>query len=114
MVKTNQDIVGEQYIKHDDGVLAVSDADKKIAWKRYHEKLFNTEFAWNRNSLSQTGTVNGVPGLIGKDMVRESIRKAAHPSGVVSEMVKVAGEAVVGMITGLVNQIIIERVIPAE
>ena len=39
--------------------------------------------------------------------------KAAHPSGLVSEIVKVAGETGFEMITDLVNQIIVE-VIPAE
>ena len=52
-------------------------------------------------------------------MVRESINKtdngkAAGPSGLVSKMVKVAGEARVDMITDLVNRIIVERVIPAK
>ena len=37
MVKTDQNIIDEQCIKN--GVLAVSDEDKKIAWKIYHEKL---------------------------------------------------------------------------
>ena len=31
MIKTNQDIIGVQCIRNDDGALAVSDADKKIA-----------------------------------------------------------------------------------
>ena len=41
-------------------------------------------------------------------------RKIVRPSGVVSEMVKKAGEAGVGMITDLVNLIIVVEVIPAE
>ena len=39
--------------------------------------------------------------------------KAAHRSSLVSETVKVAGETGFEMITGLVNQIVVE-VIPAE
>ena len=31
---------------------------KKMAWKSYHEKLSNTQFAWDKNSLSQADTVN--------------------------------------------------------
>ena len=50
MVKTNQDTVGEQCIRNDDGVMAVSQS-KKIAWKKYHEKLLNAGFAWDRNIL---------------------------------------------------------------
>ena len=45
MVKTNQVIIGEQYVRNDDGALAVSDENKKIAWKIHHEKLLNTKFA---------------------------------------------------------------------
>ena len=30
--------------RNDDGVLALSNKDKNIAWKTYHEKLFNTDF----------------------------------------------------------------------
>ena len=42
--KTNKDIIGEQHMRNDDGILEVSDA-YKITWKRYYEKLLNTEFA---------------------------------------------------------------------
>ena len=42
----------------DDGVLAVcDDEDMKTASKSHHEKLLNTEFAWDRNDLTQTETV---------------------------------------------------------
>ena len=40
--------------------------------------------------------------------------KGAGRSGVVPEIVKVAGEAGVDIIIGLVNQIIIKRIIQAE
>ena len=71
--------------------------EKKRTWKTYHEKLLNTEFAWDRNSLFQADTITIISYSIDKDMVRESIskkknRKAAGLSGVVSEMVKTAGE----------------------
>ena len=46
-------------IRNDDGVPAVSDEDKKIVWNSYHEKLLNTEFAWNMNNLLQVDTVSG-------------------------------------------------------
>ena len=41
-------------------------------------------------------------------------RKAAGPSVIMSEMINAAGEAGVDMITKLVNQIIVQGVIPAE
>ena len=33
----------------------------KIAWKNYYEKLLNTEFIWDRNSLSQADTASSAP-----------------------------------------------------
>ena len=81
----------------------------------------NKEFAWKKNSFSQANTASGVPRLLEKDMVRESISKMkngkiAVPSGVVSDMVKAgeAGEAGVDMIMDQVNKIIVKEVIPAE
>ena len=57
IVKTNQDVIGEQYIRYGDGVLSLSDDSKKIDWKSY-EKLLNAEFAWDRivvwDSLTQS------------------------------------------------------------
>ena len=58
----------------------------------------NTEFAWDRNSLSQADKITSLPCSIDKDTVRESVSKikngkAGELSGVVSEMVKKAGEA---------------------
>ena len=89
MVKINQDIIGEQYFYW---------WKKKRTWKTYHEQLLNTEFAWDRNNLSNADTITSIPCSIAKDTVRESIskiknEKAAELSGIVSEMVKKAGEA---------------------
>ena len=73
--------------------------------------LLNTEVTWDRKSLSQADTVSRVPCLIDKDMLRESINKIKNarivgPSSVLLEMVKVAGEVRLDMMTDLVNQII--------
>ena len=73
MVKTYQDITGAQYIKNDDGVMIVSDEYEKIALKG--EKLLNTKFAGDRNSLSQADHVSGVTRVIDKEMVRDIISK---------------------------------------
>ena len=69
MVKTNPNMIGEQYIRNGDGVLTGIDEDKKIAWKSYHEKLLNTEYAWDGISLSQVDIVSSAPQLIAKVMV---------------------------------------------
>ena len=64
----------------------------------YHEQILNTEFAWDRDSLSQADTITSIPCSIDKDTVRKEISKikngkAAELSGVLSEMVQTAGEA---------------------
>ena len=51
MVNTNQGIIREQYMRSNNGALAVKDENKKIAWKNYHSKLLNTR------SLHGIGTV---------------------------------------------------------
>ena len=66
--------------------------------------------------MSEADKVSDAPRLTDKDVIRESIskmmnEKAAGPSGVVSEIVREAG---IDINTDLVNQIIGERVIPAE
>ena len=72
-VKINQHVINEQWcIRIDNGVLTVSDLDEKTAWKRYYEKLLNTEFLWDRNSLFQADIISDAPRLIGKDMAKES------------------------------------------
>ena len=80
-------------------------------WKSY-EKLLITEFVLGRNSSSRVDAVNNVPHLIDKDMIRELIskmknRKAAGPSGLVSEMIKSAGGTGFDRITDLVNKVIV-------
>ena len=62
--------------------------------------------------MSQADTVAIVTCSTDKDMIRESVSKMkngnnARPSGLVSEMVKVARETGVSMITDLVNQIFV-------
>ena len=42
MVKINQDIICKQCIRDDNDVSGVSDEDKKMAWKSYHENFMNT------------------------------------------------------------------------
>ena len=42
MVKTYQDIISKQCMRNDNGVLTVSDEDKKIVRKSKHEKLLST------------------------------------------------------------------------
>ena len=53
MIKTNQAINCKKCKGNDDVVLVANDKDKKTARKGYHGKHLNTDFAWDRNFLSQ-------------------------------------------------------------
>ena len=39
MKNTNQDVVGEKCIRNDEGNLASTEEEKKLAWKSHYEKL---------------------------------------------------------------------------
>ena len=47
-------------------------------------------------------------------MVREGINKASGSSGLVSKMVKSVGKGGINMITGPINQMLIDSFVPAE
>ena len=77
MVKTNQYIIDEQFIRNV-GVLAVSSEDKKIAWKSYHEKLLSTGFAWDWNSLSHVRMWNCKRFIILRQLQEKYLTKKMH------------------------------------
>ena len=55
-------------------IVAVNEEGKKTAWKSYYKNLLNTEFTWDRNSLSQVDPVNNAAILINKSIVRKAGR----------------------------------------
>ena len=92
---------------------------RKQAWKSYYNKLLNTEFVWDRNSLSTVEPIAGPAMRIERDWVKSAINKmksnkAAGPSGIVSEMLKASSEAGIDLVTDLVNSILNEGVIPTD
>ena len=63
------DSKGDVQTNHDEWVV-----HKEWRWcvgsvigKSYHEKLLNSEFAWDKNSLSEANTVIGPQYLLNKD-----------------------------------------------
>ena len=96
MRKSNQDVVGEQCVRDDTGTLACTEEAQKKAWHSHYNHLLNVEFDWDQDSLSQAVPVDE-PVKVEKSMVKEAISKmkdgkAAGPSGISVEMVKVGGE----------------------
>ena len=90
MDRTNQDVVGEKCVRNDAGELSLSDDDRMKAWVEHYSRLPNVEFEWPSDLLPEVPPVEGPH--IGKTLGKMKQGKAADPSGVISEMLKAAGE----------------------
>ena len=71
-------------------------------WSEYYEKLLNEESDWRRDKLEKVDPVNGPA----EDIKASEVREASGPSGVVSEMLKAAGESGVEWLTSIFNGVI--------
>ena len=85
---------------------------KNYVWKAHYEQLLNVEFDWDDSSLSIEPSIEGLAIKITKDMVAESVMKmkegkAFSPSGIVIEMVNGVGDAMLDVITDLIDLIIV-------
>ena len=83
----------------------------KASYCQYYEKLLNEEFDWRRDKLDKVEPVSGPAEEIKCSEVREAIAKSKSdkvfsPSGVVSEMLKAAGEPGVQWVTSIFNGVI--------
>ncbi len=59
IVKTNQDVVGEGFVRDDKGELALDDSAKKEAWRSYYSQLLNEEFDWDHENLCPADPIEG-------------------------------------------------------
>ena len=97
MGKDNKDIVGGGYIKDSSGLLTVDEDKVREVWRAHFDDLLNVEFSWDKKSLVESDAISGPAECISKEEVRAAmaamkVGKAGGPSGVVSEMLKAAGE----------------------
>ena len=60
MVKINQNIIGNQCIRNNDGVLAVRDEDEKVTWKSNHKKLLNFQAPIPQNGQTQSNNLSAI------------------------------------------------------
>ena len=114
----NQDVIGEKFIRGDDGNFSIDDTSKNLAWKQHCERLLNIEFPRSQN-LPHVDPVAGPAQFITSDDVLKSLRpmknrKAAGTSGVVAEMLKDAPDISCKIIADLMNTIIREGKVPAD
>ena len=112
----NTDVTGNKCVKDN---LVLGDKKKLCVWKAHYEQLLKVEFDWNDSSLSIEPSVEGPAIKITNDMVAEAVLtikegKTRGPSGIVIEMAKVGGNAMLDVITDLINLIIKEKQIPDD
>ena len=74
VVRTNQDVVGEGFVRDDNGELAISDSAMKEAWRSYYSQLLNEEFDWDHDSLSHADPIEG-PAV---KIEREKLGRKSH------------------------------------
>ena len=115
----NQDIVGDKYVRDDDGNLAVDEKAKLEAWITHYERLLNVEFSWDKANLPDETPVEGPPIVITVEMVAKALKKmkkgkAPGPSGIIVEMILAAGDELLASIAHLTNRIICESTIPED
>ena len=111
--------MGEKPVKNDAGQLSLDEEAKKEAWREHYERLLNVEFPWNPEDLSEESPVEGPSEPITLEMITKAISKmasgkAAGPSGIVAEMLKLVGEAGAVQVRDLIEDIISEGCISTD
>ena len=112
-------VVGDKPVKNDAGEMSMSEDSKQKAWLEHYQRLLNFEFDWDPDHLSYQSPVEGPPIPITTDMVKKAIsqmkaRKAPGPSGIVVEMIRVAGDMGASMIRDLAVAIICDGKVPSD
>jgi len=98
MVEANKDVAGGGRLKGSDGKIVVEEEKKLEIWRTYFEKLATEEFEWDSNGIKTANVVSGPIDRITYEEVKLAISKmkegkAVGPSGVVTEMLKAAGDS---------------------
>ena len=110
--RENADVVGDKLVKNDAGEMSMSEDSKQKDWLEHYQRLFNVEFDWDPDHLSDEPPVEGPPIPITTDMVKK-VSKALGPSGIVVEMIRAAGDMGVSMIPDLAAAVICDGKVPS-
>ena len=73
--RDNVHVVGEKFVRNDDGKLTLSVSDKLKAWQSHYQKLLNIKFPWNAANMSEAVPVEGPAIKITPEMVSKAISK---------------------------------------
>ena len=109
----NTDVTGSKCVKDKKNNFILGDKEKCV-WKAHYEQLLNVEFIWDDGSLSIEPSVEGPAIKITKDMVTEVVLKMKEGivcglSGIVIGIFKTGGDAMLDVITDLINLTIKEE-----
>ena len=119
MVRRNRDIVGASCMKGSDGKIVVDEDKLMEVWRAHYDGISNEEFAWDREGLTNVSPVCGPSEKISAVEVDVAIgkmkqRKSGGPTGVVSEMLKAAGETGTMWMTDVCNAVVRDGKIPED
>ena len=104
--KDKKDIVGIPCIRGKGGEMKVALKDRIEVWEEYAKKLLNEENEWN--GISKAETNEGPCESVSEEAVKDALNKmksgkAAGPSGVTADLLKVCGEDGVKRLTEVAN-----------
>jgi len=119
MNRRNKDVVGEKCVSNDAGKLSLSDKEKMKAWVEHYARLVNVKFEWPSDSRPEVSPIAGPPRSVSAELVRKALikmkcGKAAGPSDIVAEILKVAGEEGVELVRLLAETVFISCDIPKD
>ena len=119
LVRKNRDVVGAGCVKDNVGKIAVEEDKLLEVWKEYYDRIFNEEFSWDREGLTDVRPVFGPGEKISEEEVGAAISKmklgkAGGPSGVVADMLKAAGNEGTKWMTELCNAVVKDSKIPED
>ena len=116
LVSRNRDVVGANCVKDSDGKIVVEEDRLMEVWSAHYDVISNEEFTWDREGLtnisgpSERISTLAVDAAIGK--MKQG--KSGGPTGVVSVMLKAAGETGTMWMTDVCNAVVRDGKIPED
>ena len=116
MRKERKDVHGTKYIKDENGNIVVNEKEVRDRWRRYFSTLLNEE---NPNHIEDVEVIEGPIQEISLDEVNAALKtmknkRAPGPSGITSNMVKLADETGIIELHRTLQKIASDEICPEE
>ena len=116
MRKDRKDVHGTKYIKDENGNIVVKEKEVRDRWRRYFSTLLNEE---NPNHIEDVEVIEGPIQEISLDEVNGALKtmknnKAPGPSGITSDIIKLAGETGIIELHRTLQKIASNKICPEE